>query len=218
MVIRSHGVGRETENYLIEHEIPYIDATCPFVKKIQNIVSEKHAEGYQIVIIGDKTHPEVIGINGWCENKGIILGKKEDINGVIWPQDKLCVVAQTTQSRDFWKFITDFIKNTCQNTLLFDTICNATNERQKEAGEIAQKSDVCIVIGGRHSSNTCKLYDICKSRCPETFHIERADELNGLSPSGAIIGMTAGASTPDWIIKEVLETMAETETESMAME
>ncbi len=203
-VIRSHGLPREDEERLKALGVNYIDATCPFVKKIHNIVMENHSLGKNIIIAGDKSHPEVIGINGWCGNSAVVIASLEECEAL--PQELLenaCVVSQTTFEREIWEKITKFIKNTCKTTLIFDTICSATNERQKSAAELAEKSDSFIVIGGKSSSNTKKLYDIARRRCPSTFLVEGAWELPAHEIKGDLIGITAGASTPDWIIKEV---------------
>lgn len=204
VVIRSHGVPKYIEDKLKESGEKYIDATCPFVKKIHNIVSQNHNDGKNIIIVGDKSHPEVIGINGWCENSAVVIANEKECENL----DKSvlengCVVAQTTFEREIWEKITKFIKNTCKTTLIFDTICSATNERQKSAAELAAKSDSFIVIGGKNSSNTKKLFDIARRRCENTFLIEGAWELPLSRLKGELIGITAGASTPDWIIKEV---------------
>lgn len=209
LVIRSHGVSKQVFDAI---GAPCIDATCPFVKKIQRIVETHYGQGDTIVIAGDASHPEVIGINGWCENTAIVIGDMgeavEKLKNI--QKNRLCVVAQTTASTIFWKDLKEFIKNTCQTPLFFDTICNATEERQREALAIAKSSDVFFVIGGLHSSNNKKLVELAKSVCPHVYHVEGAGEL----PAAALdrrkrIGVTAGASTPDWIIKEVLHTMEE---------
>lgn len=209
VIIRSHGVPKKVEDEIKKRGLRYIDATCPFVKKIHKLVSEYYEKGYAIVVIGDSSHPEVEGIVGWCEGDAIILEKEEDISNEM-PRKSLCVVAQTTIHRNLWNFFREFLKSTCQNPLLFDTICSATNLRQTEAASLAKNSDVCIVIGGKHSSNTCKLAAICREHCEQTFHIQVASELPD-NLHGSRIGITAGASTPDWIIKEVLRTMEEKE-------
>lgn len=204
VVIRSHGVAKSVEDELRENGIKYIDATCPFVKKIHNIVSQNHAAGKNIIIVGDKAHPEVIGINGWCENSAVVIANEKECE--ILDKNVLengCVVSQTTFEREIWEKITKFIKNTCKTTLVFDTICSATNERQKSAAELAEKSDSFIVIGGKNSSNTKKLFDIAKRRCENTFWVEGVKELPLSEIKGDLVGITAGASTPDWIIKEV---------------
>lgn len=204
LVIRSHGVPRRVEETLKEKGVNYIDATCPFVKKIHNIVSENHRAGKNIIIVGDRAHPEVIGINGWCGDSATVIATEEECEKLSTDiLENGCVVSQTTFEREIWKKITKIIKNTCKTTLIFDTICSATNERQKEAALLAEKSDSFIVIGGRNSSNTKKLYDIAKRRCANTFLVEGAWELPARELKGELIGITAGASTPDWIIKEV---------------
>ncbi len=213
VVIRSHGVPKSTEETLRRLGINYIDATCPFVKKIHNIVKENHKAGKNIIIIGDKTHPEVIGINGWCDNSAVVISDEKECEMMDkFVLDNGCVVAQTTFEREIWEKITNFIKNTCKTTLIFDTICSATNERQKSAAELAAKSDSFIVIGGKNSSNTKKLFQIAARRCENTFLVEGAEELPLDGIKGELIGITAGASTPDWIIKEVYVMVDEKET------
>ncbi len=215
LVIRSHGVSKQVFETIEE---PCIDATCPFVKKIQRIVEKYHKQCYTIVIAGDASHPEVIGIDGWCENTAIVVGTMKEAAEKLKniQKNRLCVVAQTTASTIFWKDLKEFIKNTCQTPLFFDTICNATEERQNEALAIAKDSDVFFVIGGLHSSNNKKLVELAKGVCPQVYHVEGASDL----PAAFVyrhkqIGVTAGASTPDWIIKEVLHTMEENTKVSM---
>ena len=211
VVIRSHGITKAEQGILDAKGVEYIDATCPFVKKIHNIVSQAYAKKGNIIIIGDEKHPEVIGINGWCENSAKVIQTIEDAENVAFCDDKeLYVVAQTTFERELWKKITKIIKKTCQSAIVFDTICSATNERQKYAALLAKESDVFIVVGGKNSSNTKKLFDIASPLCPHTFHVEGVEELpKDLLKLGHSFGITAGASTPEHIIKEVLETMVE---------
>ncbi|MDO4562827.1 MAG: bifunctional 4-hydroxy-3-methylbut-2-enyl diphosphate reductase/30S ribosomal protein S1 [Clostridia bacterium] len=212
VVIRSHGVPKETEDILKSRGIKYIDATCPFVKKIHNIVRENYLAGKQIVIIGDKEHPEVWGINGWCDYSAIIISTNEDAENAIFPDIPICVVSQTTFERKLWEIFLKTIKNACKVVVSFDTICSATNERQEEAAALAAQSDVFVVVGGSMSSNTKKLFDIARAICPNTYFAEDAESLpNGIAQRGARIGITAGASTPDWIIKEVCNIMQEEE-------
>lgn len=210
IVIRSHGVPKNIIDELTNSDYSFIDATCPYVKKIQQIVNKYSNEGYTIVIVGDKDHPEVVGINGWCNNKAIIIN---DMNDIPEMEGKaVCAVAQTTINRDLWNFVCNFLKSTCQEALFFDTICSATKERQAEAQKLAENCDICFVIGGKSSSNTNKLYTICKERCAATYYIDGANDLPSKDfYSQKRIGVTAGASTPDWIIKEVLNTMQENE-------
>ncbi len=211
VVIRSHGITKSDEEILKNKGIDYIDATCPFVKKIHNIVDDAYKKGYEILIIGDKNHPEVIGINGWCNNSAIVVENENQIEKLTFnPEKEVYVVAQTTFERELWKKITKIIKNTCQSAIVFDTICSATNERQKYAAELAKVSDVFIVVGGKNSSNTKKLYDIASPLCNHTFLVEEAGELpKDILSLGNSFGITAGASTPEHIIKEVLKTMVE---------
>ncbi len=209
IAIRAHGVGKAVIDEINANGFEYLDLTCPFVKKIHNIVAEKHKSGYQIVIIGDKNHPEVMGINGWCENNAVIALDIPELHGKINIYEPVCVVCQTTITREIFKKITKYLKNTCKTIEVFDTICNATNTRQTEAGEIAKKADMMIVVGGIHSSNTCKLTGICKKYCKNTYQIENFEDFPQDIYIPRIIGITAGASTPAAIIKEVVEKMEE---------
>ena len=209
LAIRTHGVGADVVERIESNGIEYMDLTCPFVKKIHRIVSEKYKEGYRIVIVGDKNHPEVIGINGWCAKSAVIVTECSELEGVISSDDRVCVVSQTTMDRKTFEKIINFLKNTCQNPLVFDTICSATNERQKEAAHIAAMVDMMIVIGGCHSSNTNKLFAICKEKCDNTIKIENFGDFPQNINIPKKIGITAGASTPSWIIKEVVTKMEE---------
>ncbi|MCH5210735.1 MAG: bifunctional 4-hydroxy-3-methylbut-2-enyl diphosphate reductase/30S ribosomal protein S1 [Oscillospiraceae bacterium] len=206
VVIRAHGVGENVYKELQGRD--YIDLTCPFVSKIHKIVSEHHKKGYQIVIVGDRNHPEVIGINGWCGNEALIINALDyEFDDKLREKD-LCVVAQTTINREFFVEIVQNIKKTCKSTLIFDTICSATKDRQKEADELSRNSDMMIVIGGMESSNTRKLFEISKRNCPVTYHIETFEDLPQKKTYNKI-GITAGASTPGSIIEEVVKAMSE---------
>ncbi len=205
VIVRTHGVGKAVYCEMEKRGIGITDVTCPFVKKIHNIVEKHYNLGYQIVIIGDKNHPEVQGINGWCENQAVILGSEEEAKTVKFGKNPLCVVSQTTFVQEIFKKIVFFLKNTCQDILIFDTICSATEERQNEAYALASVSDMMIVLGGRNSSNTQKLYSICKNVCEETYVLEHIGELNLLEHNNSKkVGITAGASTPAVIIKEAI--------------
>ncbi len=206
IVIRSHGVSEAIIDALERKELKVINATCPFVANIQKKVKKYSKEGYHIVILGDKNHPEVIGINGWCDDKAIIT-KDGTFEGEI--PHKVCLVAQTTEKFKNWE---ETLKNlSCVNEVLaFNTICAATDVRQKSASKISKETEAMIVIGGKNSSNTTKLYQIAKENCENTIHIENAKDLpENLIKNNNIkkIGVTAGASTPDWIIREVLDIM-----------
>ncbi|MBQ4517247.1 MAG: bifunctional 4-hydroxy-3-methylbut-2-enyl diphosphate reductase/30S ribosomal protein S1 [Clostridia bacterium] len=208
VIIRTHGVPEALYREMEEQGIEYLDLTCPFVKKIHNLVSKHYKEGYQIIIIGDKNHPEVAGINGWCENSAIIIEDLDQAEALLPIEKKVCIVAQTTFNQNIYKKIIFFLKKTCQNHTIFDTICSATEERQAESRELAQTVDVMLVLGGQNSSNTQKLYQICKSVCPEAYCAESIDALGSLSPfQNKKVGITAGASTPAVIIKEAINKM-----------
>lgn len=213
VVIRTHGVSKKLYHKLKEANLSYIDATCPYVKKIHKIVEKHYNEGYQIVIIGDPNHPEVQGINGWCEHSAIIIRDFNDINeSQLLGFNKFCIVAQTTMNRSTWKDITEYFKKNFSKVLVFDTICNATNARQSEAERISKRVDIMIVIGGKHSSNTQKLAQICRANCKNTYHIETFEEIpDNIDFHNKKVGITAGASTPTWIIKEVINKMTEKE-------
>ena len=213
VILRTHGVGRDEVERFKNKEI--IDLTCPFVKKIHSIADGYSKKGYLIVIIGDENHPEVQGIRGWANGKSVVVNPihpyldKKEVAGM-----PLCVVSQTTLDRNSWEKCTSYIKENFKNeTLFFDTICSATSSRQNSAIEVAKNSDFMLVIGGKHSSNTKKLYKVCAEVCKNTYLIEDANEIpvslwEFLKIDKTIkIGITAGASTPDQIIKEVIKTM-----------
>ena len=208
VIIRTHGVPEKYYEDLKNKKCRVIDATCPFVKKIHNIVHKSFLEGDQVVIVGDSNHPEVIGINGWCDDSAIIISTVEEF-GKIDIEKPVCLVVQTTFSLKVWENIKKFVKTSCQTVQVFDTICSATEDRQNEAEKMASSVDTVVVIGGRHSSNTKKLVDICKGHCADTYHIETVSELPNETWINRNIGVTAGASTPEWIIKEVISKMSE---------
>lgn len=203
IIIRSHGVSKSTYDLLEENGLIVEDATCPYVTNIQKKAQQYYDKGFKIVIVGDKNHPEVIGINGWCNNSAIIYKDGEFSEPL--PR-RVCLVSQTTQKQaDFEKAVLEVSKR-CKEFIVFNTICSATEERQKSAFELSNKVEAMVVIGGKHSSNTTKLYEICKSNCENTIHVERADEIPAefLNMKNVNIGVTAGASTPEWIINEAL--------------
>ena len=215
LVIRSHGVPKSVIDELDKMGIEYQDATCPFVKKIHRIVSEAIVGEEVVLIAGNASHPEVKGIIGNCKTDCYTFNNEGELDNllinILKENNKLVkVVAQTTFDTKEWKKSVKKIKKLCTNSKIFDTICNATSVRQSEADEIAAQSDFMVVIGDRHSSNTAKLFDICKRRCGNTVLIETAAELDMNQVRAAEnIGVTAGASTPAKIIKEVLDTMSE---------
>ena len=205
VIIRSHGISADVYHQLEDKKVRIVDATCPFVSKIHRIVEKKYQEGSCIVIVGNANHPEVEGINGWCNGAATVIGSvSEAENYSQEPARKLCVVAQTTFNYKKFKDIVDIFSKKSYNIDVMNTICNATEERQTEAAAIAGDSDAMIVIGGKHSSNTQKLYEICKNVCPDTHFIQTLDDLDLKQfQSFRSVGITAGASTPNTIIKEV---------------
>ena len=213
-VIRSHGVGKKIYEGLDQKGNSYIDATCPFVARIHKIVREKTEEGYFILIAGDKDHPEVQGIVGHCDENYYVFKDEDQLKSFFSKnyknlEKKLAIVAQTTYNILIWGECLKVIPKDDENILVFDTICNATSQRQSDAAFLSKEVDVMIVVGGKNSSNTIKLYNVCSENCP-SYHIENADELYSLNLKNAEkIGITAGASTPAYIIKEVQNTMAE---------
>ena len=210
VIIRAHGVGKKTISDLEKRGLEYIDLTCPHVKKIHNIVAEHYEKGYQIVIIGDRFHPEVVGINGWCENSAFITYSTEENYPLDLSKDKVCIVAQTTINKNIFIQIVQNLKNTCQSALVFDTICRATKERQDEAKLIAENADIMFVIGSAKSSNSQKLFEIARSECPQSYFIENFEDIpQNIYLKNKRIGITAGASTPGSIIEEVYTTMDE---------
>lgn len=214
VVIRSHGVGQEVYEALSSRQIAYVDATCPFVSKIHKIVRKKSLEGNVIIIAGDKDHPEVLGIKGHSVGETYVIKDENELADVLKNLKEngnkpAVLVAQTTFNTTFWEKCVESAKKLYTNLIFFDTICNATNERQTEAIRLAKEDDLMIVIGGKHSSNTKKLKEVCSAYAP-TYLIETKDELHDLSLRRfCSIGVTAGASTPAYIIKEVLKTMSE---------
>ncbi|NOH14959.1 bifunctional 4-hydroxy-3-methylbut-2-enyl diphosphate reductase/30S ribosomal protein S1 [Clostridium cochlearium] len=206
IILRSHGVTLETIEKLKEKKLNIIDATCPYVSNIQKKVQKYYEKGYSILIVGDKNHPEVIGINGWCNNSAIICKNAEEIENL---PAKICVVSQTTEKKEHWVSVLSKVVNECREIIAFNTICNATEVRQLSAKELSKEVDFMVVIGSKSSSNTTKLYEICKTNCVNTIHVENAGELpDYISNKYYKIGVTAGASTPDWIIKEAIFKMS----------
>ena len=213
VVVRTHGVEKEVVDELENRKIVYVNATCPFVTKIHNIV-KKQDENTVVLIAGDCNHPEVLGIRSFCNGESFVFKNEKELSNILENHPELSkksviCVSQTTFSLKEQKKCKKILEKVCTNCKIFDTICNATADRQSEADEISKKSDAMLIIGGRHSSNTCKLRDTCSANCP-SFLIETADELHELDLDAYdVIGVTAGASTPALIIKEVLKSMSE---------
>ena len=205
VVIRSHGVPREICEMIEKKGLTCVDATCPFVKRIHRIVEKESGEGRRIIIIGNPGHPEVEGIMGWSHTPAAVIESAEEAEKfTCLPGEKLCLVSQTTFNYNKFKELVEIFQKKGYNITIVNTICNATEERQTEAREIADKVDAMIVIGGKHSSNTRKLYEICRARCKSTYLIQTLDDLHlELPETAALVGITAGASTPNNIIEEV---------------
>ncbi|SHH77182.1 bifunctional 4-hydroxy-3-methylbut-2-enyl diphosphate reductase/30S ribosomal protein S1 [Clostridium grantii] len=211
VVIRSHGVSPMVINTLSKNNLIIEDATCPHVSKIHKKVKEFKDLGYTIIIVGDKSHPEVVGINGWSNEEAIVTKCGEDLDEFNL-KGKVCLVSQTTEKKENWTKVVNKLESMKIEFTSFNTICNATSVRQESANEVSESADLMVVIGGYDSSNTTKLYEICKANCENTIHVENAGEIpDDISNSNYItnIGVTAGASTPDWIIKEAIIKMSE---------
>mgnify|MGYP000763433516 FL=1 len=205
VVIRAHGVPKEIYEIMEQKNIECIDATCPFVKRIHKIVEKESAEGRRIIVIGNAKHPEVEGIRGWCKTPAIVIESREEALQFSGSKDdKYCVVSQTTFNYKKFQELVEIFQKKGYDIIVANTICSATEERQKEASELAAKADVMIVIGGTHSSNTRKLYELCKSECENTYYIQTLADLQLELPNSVeLVGITAGASTPNKIIEEV---------------
>ena len=206
IIVRSHGISRAEYITMEEKGYEVIDATCPFVRKIHKLVDEHSKQGEYIVIIGNPNHQEVCGIKGWVNGDAvsIIESKEEAEEFTVNLDKKVCIVSQTTFNNNKFQYIVEIFKKKGYNVSVVNTICNATQERQSEAKELAAEADVMIVIGGKHSSNTRKLYEICSKECDHTYFIQTLDDLHlELPKSVRLVGITAGASTPNNIIEEV---------------
>ena len=205
VIIRSHGVSKDIYKIMEDNGITCVDATCPFVKRIHKIVDKESALGKKIIVIGNDGHPEVEGIKGWSNTPAVVIEKEEEALEFSCKLDeKICIVSQTTFNYNKFKELVEIFQKKGYDISVVNTICNATEERQTEARKIAAEADVMIVIGGTHSSNTRKLYEICKNECENTHFIQTLDDLDlELPKSVRMVGITAGASTPNNIIEEV---------------
>ena len=218
VIIRAHGVSRSVIDSLEAAGVEVVDATCPRVKHIHRIVSRAAEEGQYVLVIGMRNHPEVEAICGWCGACSVIESEEE---ASAWAQlhpdlvdHPICVVVQTTQTQRFFKNCVNSLKKRCTNLRIFDTMCFATFTRQNEAAELASRCDAMVVIGGKHSANSLHLAQICQEACPNVQFVERAAELDLVKLAGCeTVGLTAGASTPSWIIKEVRKAMDELKVE-----
>ena len=207
VVIRAHGAEKRVIERMEQGGVHVIDATCPFVKRIHKIVREAGARGETVVVVGNPDHPEVKGIVGWAEGDVFVVSSGEEATSLQIPPDKvITIVSQTTENRQKFEEIVEILKQREYNISIANTICNATSVRQREAERIASEVDVMIVVGGAHSSNTRKLYEISAANCAETYLVRNAGDLKGVRlKEAAKVGITAGASTPKTIIEEVLQ-------------
>ena len=214
VIIRSHGVGKTVYDILEKNNIGYTDMTCPFVKKIHDIVKRESEAGKYIIIIGNPEHPEVKGIRGWAGNRVSVIESEAEAREFCLgntelkdeSDNKICIVSQTTFNYNKFKYLVEILMKTRYDISVLNTICNATKERQTEASRIAAEVDAMIVIGDKHSSNTQKLFEICEKACKNTYYIQTLDDLNMNQlklKSVEAVGITAGASTPNNIIEEV---------------
>ena len=214
VLIRSHGEGRAVHQLLADRGAEILDATCPNVTHIHKVVQQAEAQGRRPVIVGTPDHPEVLAIAGWCRSPAVVSGAEELER---WLQEDperrdfpLTFVSQTTSTRKIWDDCVKKAKKECTNAEFFDTICGATSKRQEEARQLAQTCGMMVVIGDRKSSNTRRLAEICREACPDVRLIERAADLDlSHMPRAERVGITAGASTPAWIIKEVYDKMSD---------
>lgn len=203
VIIRSHGVAREIYDLIHEKRLELVDATCPFVRKIHKIVEKAGNDGDQVIIVGSEHHPEVQGIKGWCTGEVHIISDAEQFEGIDLNKPTT-LVSQTTFNYKKFQDLVEILDKKRYDRVVVNTICNATEERQTEARQIADEADAMIVIGGSHSSNTQKLFEICRKECENTYYIQTVDDLNlGVLRSTGLVGITAGASTPKKIIEEV---------------
>ncbi len=205
VIIRSHGVPKKICERIAEKGLECIDATCPFVKRIHKIVAKESENGRRIIIIGNDGHPEVEGIKGWSKTPAVVIESQEEATHFrAETGEKLCIVSQTTFNYKKFKDLVEIFQKKGYDIIVANTICNATEERQREALELAARADVMIVIGGTHSSNTRKLFELCKSECENTYYIQTLEDLQLELPNSVeLVGITAGASTPNKIIEEV---------------
>lgn len=205
VIIRAHGVPREVQQCMEQKGWEVIDATCPFVKRIHRTVEKKSGQGDHILVVGNPDHPEIQGIVGWCNGPVDVIETVEEAEKYVPPEGKkLTVVAQTTFNYNKFQTIVEILKKKGYNVSIVNTICNATEDRQRDTREVAANADAMIVIGGKHSSNAAKLYEICREVCDNTYFIQTLDDLHLERPKAvSLVGITAGASTPNKIIEEV---------------
>ena len=210
LVIRAHGIPPDERKKIKESGVKIIDATCPKVAYVQAIIKKHTALGYTVIIVGDSEHQEVDGLWGYTEDRGIIVSTLEDAEKLP-VMEKICIVAQTTQDTDHYRHIVQKIQEKNPQVVVFNTICSSTEKRQEDIISLAKEMDALFVVGGKNSANTCRLADLAQKQNTPTFHIETAEEIENIDLSSyKSIGVSAGASTPNWIIDQVLGKIAET--------
>ncbi len=205
VIIRAHGIPRRTQELMEQYGLECIDATCPFVKRIHRIVEKAGEQGMHVVIAGNSGHPEVEGIRGWCGGPVTVVETEAEAERFV-PEEgrQVCLVSQTTFNYNKFQSIVEIFRKKGYNGNIVSTICNATEDRQRSAQALAAEADVMIVIGGKHSSNSRKLYEICSRECAHTYFIQTLDDLHLELPKAVrLVGITAGASTPNNLIEEV---------------
>ncbi|MFN3966830.1 MAG: 4-hydroxy-3-methylbut-2-enyl diphosphate reductase [Endomicrobiia bacterium] len=204
LIIRTHGLPKDTIYRLKKKNLNIIDATCLFVKRVQQLVENLSKQKYNIIIIGEKNHPEVISLVSYSQTPVAVINKEDEIKNITL-KEPIAIVSQTTQSEEKFNFLVSKLKKKYKNLVVFNTICNASEKRQKETEKIARKVDIMLVIGGKNSGNTTRLKEI-SSKYVKTYHIESKDEIKkAWFKNTKRIGITAGASTPEWVIKDVIE-------------
>lgn len=209
LIIRSHGVPPRVLAQAREKGLQIIDLTCPFVGKAQRDAEALHQEGYQVVVVGEKKHPEVQSILGYAGDNAVVVETAEEVEGLTL-QSRVGIVAQTTQSYGNFSEIVLRLLRLSKELKVFNTICNSTKERQDAARLLAGQVDVMLVVGGRNSANTSRLVSVCRKEGKPTYHIEVADEIQPAWLEGvSTVGVTAGASTPDWVVEGVLKKLAD---------
>jgi len=208
-VIRTHGIEKQDLEKLKNMDVEIVNATCPYVTNPQNIVQNMSKDGYHIIIFGDEKHPEVKGVKSYSESEVIVVANVDELKNHHIPR-KVAIVAQTTKKINEFNKVVAYIVERARETRVFNTICNATFENQDSARELSQDADVMIVIGGKNSSNTKELYNISKINCVDCYHIENETELQKeWFKNKKLCGITAGASTPDWIINKIISKIKE---------
>ena len=208
-IVRTHGIVKEELQALKDSQVNVVDATCPFVTKPQEIAQEMSEKGYSVVIFGDEKHPEIKGVKSYATHGAVVVTDVEDLEELKL-KEKIALIAQTTRKVEEYLKIANYLIPRHKEVRVFNTICNATFENQDAAAELAKDADVMIVIGGKHSSNTKQLHSICKSYCNDSYLIENEKELEVLWFEGKeLCGISAGASTPDWIVQNVIDKIQE---------